>query len=156
MMMLAGGLLTLLLAAFAVLRWRERADVAAPAARDFASVSLDAGSGSASRDVAAGTRREVAVRPQVSVPQAVQAGSTNVVAAWDNRVPRNRSEALEVLGMGVASEASEVALKKIVDGLRLSWHPDQARDASDRKLRELRMKQINAAWEIIAGRRAEA
>jgi DnaJ-class molecular chaperone len=57
--------------------------------------------------------------------------------------------------MGVAPEASEAALKKIVDGLRLSWHPDYAKDLADRQLRELRLKQVNAAWEIIAGKRAQ-
>ena len=58
-----------------------------------------------------------------------------------------------MLGMGVAPEVSEVAVKKIVDGLRLSWHPDHANSTEDRELRELRMKQVNAAWEIIAGKR---
>ena len=58
-----------------------------------------------------------------------------------------------MLGMGVAPEVSEVAVKKIVDGLRLSWHPDHANSPEDRELRELRMKQVNAAWEIIAGKR---
>jgi DnaJ-class molecular chaperone len=57
--------------------------------------------------------------------------------------------------MGVAASANMAALKKIVDGLRLSWHPDLARDEADRQLRELRLKQINAAWEIIQGKRAE-
>jgi hypothetical protein len=56
--------------------------------------------------------------------------------------------------VGVAPEVGEVAVKKIVDGLRLSWHPDYAKSPQDRELRELRMKQINAAWDIIAGRRA--
>ncbi len=56
--------------------------------------------------------------------------------------------------MGVAPEINETAIKKIVDGLRLSWHPDYASSPQDRELRELRMKQINAAWEIIVGRRA--
>ena len=51
---------------------------------------------------------------------------------------------------------SEVAIKKIVDGLRLSWHPDHANGTADRQIRELRLKQINAAWEIIAGNRVQA
>jgi DnaJ-class molecular chaperone len=58
--------------------------------------------------------------------------------------------------MGVTADAAEAAIKRIVDGLRLSWHPDHAKDAEDRRIRELRMKQINAAWEIIHGKRAEA
>ncbi|MBO0206257.1 hypothetical protein, partial [Vibrio alginolyticus] len=39
-------------------------------------------------------------------------------------MPRTREEALQVLGMGVAPDFNEAAVKKIIDGLRLSWHPD--------------------------------
>jgi hypothetical protein len=69
-------------------------------------------------------------------------------------MPQTRIEALQVLGMGVLPDTGETAIKKIVDGLRLSWHPDLARDEPDRRLREHRLKQINAAWEIIQGKRA--
>jgi curved DNA-binding protein CbpA len=75
---------------------------------------------------------------------------------WGDAIPRSREDALQVLGIGVTPDASETALKKIVDGLRLSWHPDYAKDADDLRLRELRLKQINAAWEIIAGKRVDA
>jgi DnaJ-class molecular chaperone len=75
-------------------------------------------------------------------------------ADWRREMPRTRGEAIEVLGMGVMPGASEAAMKKIVDGLRLSWHPDLAQDEADRQLRELRTKQINAAWDIIQGKRA--
>ena len=47
------------------------------------------------------------------------------------------------------------AIKKIVDGLRMSWHPDHADGEDDRRVRELRLKQINAAWELISDTRAE-
>jgi DnaJ-class molecular chaperone len=57
--------------------------------------------------------------------------------------------------MGVAPDISEAAVKKIVDGLRLSWHPDHAKSPADQEMRDLRTKQINAAWEIITGKRAE-
>jgi curved DNA-binding protein CbpA len=79
-----------------------------------------------------------------------------VPASWGEVIPRNREEALRVLGIGVTPDASEVAIKKIVDGLRLSWHPDRANGSADRQIRELRLKQINAAWEIIMGKRVEA
>jgi hypothetical protein len=71
-------------------------------------------------------------------------------------IPRTREEALQILGMGVSADASEAALKKIVDGLRQSWHPDLAAHAGDRELREQRLKQINAAWDIIAGKHVAA
>jgi hypothetical protein len=70
-------------------------------------------------------------------------------------VPRTREDALKILGMGVRPETGDVALKKIVDGLRLTWHPDNAADELDRLEREIRLKQINAAWEIISGKREE-
>jgi curved DNA-binding protein CbpA len=73
---------------------------------------------------------------------------------WGDRIPHTREEALQVLGVAVAPDANLAAIKKIVDGLRASWHPDLASGGPDRRLRELRMKQINAAWEIIAGKRA--
>ncbi|MCZ7595491.1 MAG: DnaJ domain-containing protein [Hyphomicrobium sp.] len=65
-------------------------------------------------------------------------------------LPRTASEAYEVLG--VNAEVSAGVLKKIVDALRMSWHPDHARDADDRVLREDRIRQINIAWELINGK----
>ncbi len=62
-------------------------------------------------------------------------------------VPRTTSEAYDVLG--VNPDVSERVLKKIVDALRMSWHPDHARDDEDRLVREDRMRQINIAWDLI-------
>jgi DnaJ-class molecular chaperone len=70
-------------------------------------------------------------------------------------MPRTREEALEVLGIGIAPSANAAAIKKIVDGLRMSWHPDLAKNETDRALREQRSKQINAAWDILQSQRAE-
>lgn len=69
-------------------------------------------------------------------------------------LPRTASEAYEVLG--VNAEVSAGVLKKIVDALRMSWHPDHARDADDRMLREDRIRQINIAWELISEKREAA
>ncbi len=69
-------------------------------------------------------------------------------------VPRTASEAYAVLG--VNPDVSEGVLKKIVDALRMSWHPDHARDDDDRMVREVRMRQINIAWELINGARGAA
>lgn len=67
-------------------------------------------------------------------------------------VPKTAAEAYELLGINAS--VSEATLKKIVDGLRMSWHPDLARDAADRDLREERTKCINIAWDLITGKRA--
>lgn len=73
-----------------------------------------------------------------------------------DRIPVSKPEALAVLGMGVANDGNVAALKKIIDGLRMNWHPDLARDDADRRTRELRLKQINAAWEILGEKRLGA
>jgi hypothetical protein len=69
-------------------------------------------------------------------------------------IPQSIAEAYRVLGMN--SDAAPAVAKKLVDALRMSWHPDHARDELDRRRREDRMKQINAAWDMIKDRRAAA
>ena len=56
--------------------------------------------------------------------------------------------------LGTSPDASEAAVKKIVEGLRQSWHPDLATGTTDRRLREQRTTQINVAWDILSGKRA--
>lgn len=68
------------------------------------------------------------------------------------KVPLNKDEAYELLG--VNESVSESTLKKVVDALRMSWHPDYASGEDDRARREERTKQINVAWDLITGRRA--
>jgi hypothetical protein len=70
------------------------------------------------------------------------------------RMPQSIAEAYRVLGMN--ADAAPPVAKKLVDALRMSWHPDHARDEDDRQRREDRMKQINAAWDMINDRRAAA
>ena len=50
----------------------------------------------------------------------------------------------------------DAAVKKVVDALRMSWHPDHARNEADRIYREQRIKQINAAWDLLKVSRAAA
>jgi hypothetical protein len=153
------------LAVFAVVRRRELAN-AGRHPRDFASVPLDGrpqrGRPAMPAQCAiADTRGKLPPNAAASamnrVPMPGEEGSrgTGVASQLGDRMPRTRSEALQVLGMGVTPSANVAALKKIVDGLRLSWHPDLAKDEADRQMRELRIKQINAAWEIIQGKRGE-
>lgn len=68
------------------------------------------------------------------------------------RIPATRAEAFALLGLN--PDVAEGTLKKVADGLRMNWHPDHARDADDRTAREARIKAINAALEIINGKRA--
>ncbi len=68
--------------------------------------------------------------------------------------PRDKYEAYEALG--VNPDVSMRTLKKLVDALRACWHPDLAKDETDRLAREERMKRINIAWDIITAKRQEA
>ncbi len=67
--------------------------------------------------------------------------------------PRDKHEAYEMLG--VHADISPKTLKKLVEALRACWHPDLAKDETDRAVREERMKRINIAWDILSGKRAE-
>jgi len=69
----------------------------------------------------------------------------------DDWLPSTHIDALLLLGAG--PETAKEALKKSVNRLRQSWHPDLARTDEDRRVRERRLKQINVAWEIITGKR---
>ncbi len=69
-------------------------------------------------------------------------------------LPRTKAEAYLVLG--VNPDVSEGIAKKLVDALRMSWHPDHAKDDVDRREREDRIKEINVAWELINGKRPAA
>jgi hypothetical protein len=154
-----GAFAMLVMAAFAYMRQRERAQSDHGAGHDFASVSLDAHPAHAP---SGGARAVVRARPQQVVPRSpppvppAEPELPGTPPSWGDAIPQTRDEALQVLGMGVRADSTETAIKKIVDGLRLSWHPDHANSPGDRQLRELRLKQINAAWDIIAGRRVGA
>jgi hypothetical protein len=160
------GLALGLLAAFTLARRREQAADAGRRRRDISALSLD---GRQARGRAGANARGRAGRPgappppqqppgaghaKTAVGPARSAGDRGVAASWGDRMPRTREEALEVLGIGIAPSATDTAIKKIVDGLRMSWHPDLAKDETDRLLRELRSKQINAAWDILHAQRA--
>jgi hypothetical protein len=54
--------------------------------------------------------------------------------------------------LGVNASASEMVVKKAVNALRECWHPDLATSEEDRRLREVRIKQINVAWDLITGK----
>lgn len=69
--------------------------------------------------------------------------------------PRSLSDALAILGTN--ADAPTEVIKKIVEGLRQSWHPDLAKSDEDRAYRDRRMQQLNAAWDIVLrSRRAAA
>ena len=171
--LIAAGLTTLGLAWLLWGRRKTEPATAAVAPRDFGSFHLDAGGPPSAPFNADGPPSPflptggtaLAVTPPVRAagplpePPAAQPSQTAAArqiflpSAWTDEVPRTRDEALQILGMGVGADASATAIKKIVDGLRLSWHPDQAAHGEDRTLRELRIRQINAAWDIIADKR---
>lgn len=146
------AVLTLLTIGFMLRRGRTSA--APMLSRDISAVSLERG---ASSEGQGDTKSALAIVPEPIIGRGLDASpslSSGPPALIGDAMPRTRAEALEVLGMGIAPDVNEAAIKKIIDGLRLSWHPDHARDPEDRAMRETRLKQINAAWEIITGKRA--
>ena len=62
-------------------------------------------------------------------------------------VPSTRAEAFALLGLN--AEASEPVIRKLVEALRQSWHPDLGATPDDRSAREERMKAINAAADLL-------
>lgn len=108
--------------------------------RDFSRVNL--GGGRASTAVVP------VPTPATAVVAAVAEGER---PAQDLKVPATMEEALAVLG--ASADAAIEVVKKIVDGLRQSWHPDLAKSEADRLYREKRMAQINVAWDIVQAHR---
>ena len=62
-------------------------------------------------------------------------------------VPSTRAEAFALLGLN--ADASEPVIRKLVEALRQSWHPDLGATPDDRSVREERMKAINAAADLL-------
>lgn len=69
------------------------------------------------------------------------------------RIPKTRDEACFILGAN--READAETLQRLVKALRQCWHPDLAQSSAERRRREGRIKQINAAHDLITGKRAE-
>jgi hypothetical protein len=150
------GLALGLLTAFALARRREHAQDARRRPRDLSAVSFEGRRGKPAARVASRHGPPVPnAAPPAQSPAPAQAAASSRLAEMGDRMPRTRAEAMQVLGMGVAPSATEAALKKVVDGLRQSWHPDLAKGDADRALRELRCRQINVAWDLLRGQRAE-
>jgi len=159
------------LAAAAFLAWirrQERSRLRLAAHRDLASVSWeggrDHGNGTTARSLVSSPEPAKSALRQVGPtlpPAAGGAGEPSLAAAGDHefgerdtRLPTTRAEAFRALG--ASPDAAPDAVKKIVDGLRQSWHPDLAQGEGDRRIREARLKQINVAWDIISGRQSNA
>lgn len=146
-----GTLALLTLLTLAIVLRRGRTPGVPALSRDIAAVSLGK---DAPRDGQSGGALAIVPEPLTGRDLHAQRLSSGPPVTFGDAMPRTRAEALEVLGMGIAPDVNETAIKKIIDGLRLSWHPDHARDPADRAMREQRIKQINAAWDIISGKGA--
>jgi hypothetical protein len=132
---------------FGARHWRPRQSLAPPANRDIADISLAGGHRALPP---APNAAEAPPGPPAAEAPAPQAGE----GARELPMPTTYAEALRILG--ASADASTDAIKKIVDGLRLSWHPDLARSEADRLQREARVRQINVAWDIVAQYRSAA
>jgi hypothetical protein len=130
-------------------RRQERRQIGARVRRDIASVSLGGAEAQAHPQVAFKTQA-----PDATATATAQAPAPVPGDGAELPMPTTPGEALQLLG--ASPDAAIEVIKKIVDGLRQSWHPDLARSEDDRRLREQRMRQINVAWDIISGQRSAA
>jgi hypothetical protein len=151
----AAVLLTLTsLAVSGLWRWsRGPKRLPPPSARDIASISLDG----APQSTSIGTALSIypkAAPPTLQAPPPLLPGTAGFGALDDVPMPETYAEALEVLGAG--PDASLAAIKKIVDGMRQSWHPDLARSEADRRVRQRRLQQVNVAWDLVSQHRSAA
>jgi len=149
-----GGLALGLLTAFALARRNEGIRDARRRPRDVSSVSLGDKRPSPPARIANARGNLPPNAAASAMSRTLGQSNAGTVAELGDRMPQTRAEAMQLLGIGVAPTASEAAIKKIVDGLRQSWHPDHAKNETDRAVRELRSKQINAAWELLRSQRA--
>jgi hypothetical protein len=146
--LLVGALILLAATAAQWMRRQNRVVVPAPADRNISDVWLET---STTPDLATFDPLPLAPPRQPDIDlgpepvSAVIAAGPAVNATW---VPTTRDEALQVLGAG--PDASAAVLKKIVDGLRMSWHPDHAKTPEEYTARHERMRQINVAWDVLS------
>ncbi|MBU2581551.1 MAG: J domain-containing protein [Alphaproteobacteria bacterium] len=113
---------------------------------------LRGGSGERPKTARVSASLRAVVRDLERIGRIAESAGVGVKAGGDQIVmPRTKTEAFEVLG--VNANVTDGALKRIVDALRMGWHPDHARDETDKRQREERTKQINIAWDLIVGKR---
>jgi hypothetical protein len=85
--------------------------------------------------------------------QGIIAGAVASLSRNDSLRPLPRDLPEAYLVLGVNDGVSLSTLKKLVDALRVSWHPDLATSDDDRRHRDERIKEINVAWDLILGKR---
>jgi hypothetical protein len=73
-------------------------------------------------------------------------------AASSSGMPATREEALALLGLSAG--ATDAAIRKVIEALRQSWHPDLAASEAERAAREERIKAINVAAGILVRKSA--
>jgi hypothetical protein len=142
------------LAAFGFWRGGRARVPTIPATRDYASVSLGAPGPSPSVASPSSIEGGPSLGPQLELPPPAEATVDATEQQADHPMPKTYEEALAVLG--ASPDAELQAIKKVVDSLRKTWHPDLARSELDRIHRERRLQRINVAWDVIARRRSAA
>lgn len=65
----------------------------------------------------------------------------------DCAIPRSIEDAYRVLN--VAEDTPLSTIKAVVSAFQRVWHPDLAREESERWRRTLKMQQINVAWDLV-------
>jgi hypothetical protein len=70
----------------------------------------------------------------------------------DEAMPESAEDAYRFLNVGTETPLDNI--KAVVTAYRRVWHPDLARDEVERQERNLRIQQINVAWDTIQKARA--
>jgi hypothetical protein len=70
------------------------------------------------------------------------------------KMPKTLVEASEALGVPINATADDV--RRAGQAMQAAWHPDHGVDDEDRRRRENRSQQVNAAIELLSGKRKVA
>lgn len=92
-------------------------------------------------------RRSSPAGQALTVREEPSAPAVSKSAASAHGMPASREEALALLGLSAG--ATDSIIRKVVEAMRQSWHPDLATDEADRAMREERIKAINVAAGLL-------
>lgn len=76
-----------------------------------------------------------------------------VIGGVEAAMPQTPRDALQVLRLSENDHLEPDTIKRRIAILRQRWHPDLARDARDLAIRNVRIRQVNAAAEILSSKR---
>jgi hypothetical protein len=138
---------------FLLARRSERLHTATVLGRDLASVSWERDTAARAVPGEGGSQAGAGDKGPVLDPGSAKKQDTPEPAA-PSLGPPSLAEAYELVGANPKTPLESV--KRLVDSLRQSWLPDLASSEEDRRYHEQRIRQIDAAWDVISAARKSA